>query len=237
MFLGSALPVVAALETPGAALHPHHPADIPERGEPRERSQDYRSYLRSSSGWGHIAITGELGVQLEAQGVPISPEEALSLTEPRHPQETLLMDLIPRELIFSSLTLSSSFHACISGKWWLHVMLSQWRDLYHIFLSTAFSRAESRVSCPSLLSFLIFPGTSLPVFREWRFGNSPWPGVVSFTPWTHTVTWRPYQEMAQDLEPPRERSGVGQPGVSGGCGGILPAPHPCQSFLCREAAP
>lgn len=98
--------------------------------------------------------------------VPISPEEALSLPELRHPPEILLIDLIPTEFIYSSLTLSLSYWELVSwGKWCLHVMPSQWRDLYLTFLNTAFSRAERE-----LVTHLCFLSSSsllatLPVFR------------------------------------------------------------------------
>ena len=48
--------------------------------------------------------------------MPISPEEPLSLPELRHPQEMLLIGLIPSEFIYSSLTLSVPFQACILGE-------------------------------------------------------------------------------------------------------------------------
>lgn len=84
---------------------------------PREGNQGSPDSQKQSQ---YIAIAGAgsgLGVRpTEAQEMPISPEECLSRPELRHPQETLLIGFIPSEFVYSSLTLSVPFQACILGE-------------------------------------------------------------------------------------------------------------------------
>lgn len=87
---------------------------MPRKGSayPREGSQDCLSSLRSSSSWESTTVGGGVWRPRRCPS-PQSLCLPLLLTEHKHPQEILLVDLFPSEFIFfSSLTLSSSFGDC-----------------------------------------------------------------------------------------------------------------------------
>lgn len=163
-----ALPVVTIPEPFWAAVHPSRPTATPDRGGPQTRedpregnwgSQTLRSSARLSP------LMGDLEWPKPRRRP--CPQRSLchSLSSDILRREILLIDLIPSQFIYSSLSLSLSFWASIWGRWCLYAILNQWRDLYRTFLNAAFSRAENRASYPFLLPFLIFPLASPACFQ------------------------------------------------------------------------
>lgn len=102
---------------------------------------------------------GSAGVWLEAQEVPFSPRGAF-VTPWAQTASGNTIDRLDSKWVYLFLAhfifLLLRLHL---GKVMASCRLSQWRDLYRVFLNTACSRAESRARYPSLLAFLVFPLT------------------------------------------------------------------------------